>query len=415
MNDTKLKENLFTEWEKSPPYDQCRLSLLEQIDFNDWDKLLDLNEQEEFGLENDEFLIYTDRYQGVIADNFMIFLYTSSIISVPLLMYDRFFKYSENYKETFIGSNINFVMFFSIICIIFCCFYMLIKRYKKYFFITNKNLYINKRKKISINGLSVKIRSSLYSIRKINNEKTARYRLDIDYFFINNIFLEKMSLYKNISLSHRNDKNELYILNIISFISEKKCYISYIYPIQCAAKNRQNSVIVKFIKLFAPLLGPGVFITHPHIFDDQEEDIDIRFSSREKLISFIEKTAFKKHKCKNTMLALAMQGRDVPDEELFTVEAKGKIFCKKYILSVHKNYIELVYKNELLRLGIEEYKKSIFNSNKSFIIIFPYQNKQIFIYAKKKDMDIPFLEIMEALSGASIPFHRPLIAEMWYS
>lgn len=112
------------------------------------------------------------------------------------------------------------------------------------------------------------------------------------------------------------------------------------------------------------------------------------------------------------MLVSAMQGHNIPDEELFTVSVKRRIFSKKYIVSVYKNYIELAYKGELFRINAKEYRKSIFNSNKSFIFIFPYQKKRLFMYAYKKDMSIPLMEI---LSGSSIYFHRPLLADMWYS
>ena len=110
-----------------------------------------------------------------------------------------------------------------------------------------------------------------------------------------------------------------------------------------------------------------------------------------------------------------MQGHNIPDEELFTVSVKRRIFSKKYIVSVYKNYIELAYKGELFRINAKEYRKSIFNSNKSFIFIFPYQKKRLFMYAYKKDMSIPLMEILEILSGSSIDFHRPLLADMWYS
>lgn len=203
-------------------------------------------------------------------------------------------------------------------------------------------------------------------------------------------------------------------MNIISFIAEKYNYASYIYPIRCDAKNRQNSLFVRFLILFAPFLGPGAFFTQTHIFDKQDEDIDIRFSSRERLISFISRQKFKNHRCNNEMLSLAIQGKDIPDEELFIVEARKNIF-NKYTISVHKSYIQTIYNGEIIQLKIERYKDSIFNSNKFFVFVFSYKDNDIVLRANKKEMDIPFIDIMENISGISIQPHRTPLGDMWIS
>lgn len=70
MNNPVQKESIFSQWKKSSPYSQDRLSLLKKIDTKDWNKLIDPDEQREFHLRDDEFLIYSDKYQGVLSDIF---------------------------------------------------------------------------------------------------------------------------------------------------------------------------------------------------------------------------------------------------------------------------------------------------------------------------------------------------------
>lgn len=398
-----LDRDVLHQWRMSSIYDKKRLEILKNITTKDHEKLCLSDEQEGFNLESNEFLLYVHKCTKFIPKILVFILHIFIFFYIILFVYLKFHEKTTNIE--FIRNNADYLWTSGGVFVILCVSVLVYFSKCGNLLITNKGIYLDniqkKRVKIEFNGLSIKNEFSVY-YTKGKNSSNLYYRAVV-------LFFSGQNCKQCVSLKDINNGGFIYILEVISYIVDIYNYVTYIYPIRCGTDYRKS----EFFQ-YIPM-EYNFFIFFEKIVK-HDEYINIKFSSKEKLISFIKMRGFENGISNKKELICALSGSKIIESELlFTVDARENILSRCTIF-VYKTYIQVIYKKEILKIKIGEYQDRIFNTNRAFIFIFQYRGNDIIISTYKEQLDIPLLEILETISGVSIPYYRSfLFIESWIS
>lgn len=202
--------DIFQQWKNASVYERKRLGLLKQIDGEDWGKLLDRDEQRQFRLESDEFLVYADKYMIafpkilVVLMNILVFFY------IPLFTYLRFHKNTDNAEYILISA-------FILVCIVF---YIILSCRKNIgnLLITNKKIHLDNQHELTkfcFQGLSIK--NDIFLCQSDDTEPPfIPYNVkDYDRHIIS---FSNQYLQKQISLRNMDRERLFYTIGVISYM-----------------------------------------------------------------------------------------------------------------------------------------------------------------------------------------------------
>ena len=383
-----VKAAIIERWRQSSPWEQGRLDILkEAVAHGVEERLYDTEEQQKYGLENDEFLVLACRYGMAMTGALWIRFFYIPYIIIALINIAFVCPYVES-----ISSRHFYGIWLDISCVailIAALIAIIIYRRTKYLLLTNRTIHfgrkIDRLDIISLNRLLIKNNIDKSSLTRSN------FLLDILIFKDSQLMISICKYKKS------NNFQNAYILYALSYLSRQYNHCLYVFPLRCGFTCDRKDYVYSELNIF---IG-GIFDIF-YLMKQFRRNIEFNFSDRQDIEAYL--TCQKIAGCNNnTTISMLRNGTD-SDGELFWVPAIKKADGITYKIHVAAKEVWLesngLKTSDIVPLTDIE----IYHSHKYFIFLFPNNKKYIAYYVWKKSLFFPFLDIMEIILKEKIAY-----------
>lgn len=392
--------SLIEQWKNSSPYAQERLQLLKKIiNLNGENKLYNEEEQIKFNIKKDEYIIFTFQslpYFKYIANNKMVVLvgiigivYFISYYLFKAIEIDNYFAINQYLYANPILLLVIFVLFAGNI--------------KENISITNKNIYF-KNKHLPIKCLLIKNSINTESLKKKKILKNINMVMFMGTYRSNSIHIPD------------NNINNLYILDIISYLSDTFKLNVYICPVFVDERGKRLNAILSFFELFGSIFTIFLYAVYGVSKKKSSEMIELSYSSMEGLKNHLN-YSFNKYKELHEIKDLNKKDDKYYEQKIIVkFSVKRNFFSIPTMLTLNNNKICVNYNNKELNIDANLWEKNILKTNEKYIFIFTNDvGRKILFYKNTKDIDVPLLSIIEMIYKKKVRkiVSSRLLVPMW--
>ncbi len=394
-------EKLLEEWRCSSPWEENRLAILEKLALCDnWQQqlLFDRNEQREFAIDNDEFVIYTKRYKdfwgkGSVCWKCLIYL---AVIGLGCIFFEKIAllltgrNIFGNFSLYIFG--VSFLLILPMVIVNLCTF---IKRNNV--LVTNRKLYFSsfgKRNELRLSCLEVKSSIDMHGIRK--RKRKERYKNDSPYVIADLFFYQRQWKADRPIFKVNAFADCLYLLQVISCTASICNSCCYVYPILCdfSSIDKRKKAFLIMLLIVTLFTAPPISILF-FLLLFPAEPLYKSFHDKKDLINFLKKNEGEIY---NNLLA-ALQGEFSFQKKFFEIKAGRNIFLSDHNICFSRKYI-WVKKNN--REVIKDSVDNIFiKATPCFFTIY-FKNIDVTFYSRKKYIFIPFVDMVDYAINKSI-------------
>jgi len=402
MNDQQQNESLKTSiierWRQSSPWEQRRLELLKEAVENGVEgQLYDLEEQQKYGLNKDEFLVFACRYGRARSSSWVY-----KNIMIPYGVIILLLTFISPYIKSVASRNfyVSWLCILSVALVIGMLTVAVMLVRGKYLLLSNYSIYFGKKirqlNKMPLDGLLIKT------------------NIDISDG-IRNIFCIDVLIFKDCRLgtamcigansfayyieNHRTPKkiDNSYILYVFSYLSRQYHHGLYVFPLRCGFTCDREDYAYSILNIFIGTIAKILRLLQPF-----RRDIEHNFSDQQDIQVYL--TGRKIAGCNSEAIISLLKDSVNTGNELFRLPATQKIYGKEYEIHVTGKEIWIesngVKTTAILPLSDIE----IYHSHKYFIFLFPDNGKYVPYFVWKINIFFPFLDIMEILLQEKIAY-----------
>lgn len=368
--------DILSRWRASSPSEHGRLGILQEaVKCGCVDELCDVQEQQRYGLDPDEFIIAKQEYW-----------YFDRNIIIKGTIFLSFFCFPILFEEFGILNCVRdslLILSLLVILLIAICIYMS-KNAKpknmKNFIVTNKRIYFSISEYIDINKIFI---SNLFFIHP-------KYDMTMIVAFNNG----KKNM-KNVAMLCNDN---FYIFDVVAYIKRVFSYIAYICPArysfeECKLKRTGNSILY----ILSWLIGG-----YGRVHTSADQKSDKRFSSRKDTFLYFRRVLCKSNNDMYSICRNYLKNRKDADCQILSIGCyAGFKKCKVYFTK-SSIYIMRDAKKIVVYTRNQGSEFPVYEANEHFLIRHHGDGKDDIYKIPKKSLLFPFLEIVEMIYDTDI-------------
>ena len=269
--------------------------------------------------------------------------------------------------------------------------------------ITNKNIYF-KNEHLPIKCLLIKNSINTESLKKKKILKNINMVMFMGTYRSNSIHIPD------------NNINNLYILDIISYLSDTFKLNVYICPVFVDERGKRLNAILSFFELFGSIFTIFLYAVYGVSKKKSSEMIELSYSSMEGLKNHLN-YSFNKYKELHEIKDLNKKDDKYYEQKIIVkFSVKRNFFSIPTMLTLNNNKICVNYNNKELNIDANLWEKNILKTNEKYIFIFTNDvGRKILFYKNTKDIDVPLLSIIEMIYKKKVRkiVSSRLLVPMW--
>ena len=213
-----------------------------------------------------------------------------------------------------------------------------------------------------------------------------------------------------------NNINNLYILDIISYLSDTFKLNVYICPVFVDERGKRLNAILSFFELFGSIFTIFLYAVYGVSKKKSSEMIELSYSSMEGLKNHLN-YSFNKYKELHEIKDLNKKDDKYYEQKIIVkFSVKRNFFSIPTMLTLNNNKICVNYNNKELNIDANLWEKNILKTNEKYIFIFTNDvGRKILFYKNTKDIDVPLLSIIEMIYKKKVRkiVSSRLLVPMW--